>query len=332
MKRSTSTRPTSRATSITGGAGRTMLGLVLVGALLPHASAAQDPAALVIRVQGEVDVRHGSDEPTPATVGERVFEGDGVLPSDGSRAILITRTGAQQVVTEETTVSSPRGQASSDMFARAMSTLAQAARADASTGGRQGMIRPIPGATSLVAPRNGLLVETTRPTFQWTTTPDVTYDLMLRQVASTDGSAPDNVRPLIFEVGRDTTFTLPDSVELERGGTYAWTVFPGGRRGGRPLPQQEFRVMSLQEHVELQDYMDDIAVFGLDPRGDGLFLTVVAYRDLGLFYDARDALEEVEREASLSADLYLLKGEILAELGHEEQARAAFDKADELMR
>ncbi len=78
--------------------------------------------------------------------------------------------------------------------------------------------------------------------------------------------------------------------------------------------------------------MEEISVFGLDPMGDGLFLTVVAFRDLGLFYDANDALVDVENQASLSAELYMLKGEILAELGHEEGARAAFDKADELMR
>ena len=90
--------------------------------------------------------------------------------------------------------------------------------------------------------------------------------------------------------------------------------------------------MSLEESVELDVYLEEISVFGLDPMGDGLFLTLVAYRDLGLFYDARDALESVERQASLSADLYLLKGEILTELGHEEAARDAFDKADELMR
>ena len=90
--------------------------------------------------------------------------------------------------------------------------------------------------------------------------------------------------------------------------------------------------MSLEESVDLEDYIDEIAVFGLDPMTDGLFLTVVAYRDLGLFYDARDALESVERDTSLSADLYLLKGEILIELGHEAAAREAFDRADELMR
>lgn len=322
MKIRTSTRALLTAAALTAAGGVTA-----------STAAQEEPAALVIRIQGEVDVRHGQSAPRPAAVGERIFEGDGVLPSPGARAILITRAGRQQVVTEETTVTAPRAAASSDIFSRAVATLAQAASVDASAGGRQGMIRPIPGETSLVAPRNGLLVAERRPTFQWTPTPDVTYDLMLRRVVS-DGSAasPEARRPMIFEVGGATTFTLPDSVELERGATYAWTVFPGGRRGGRPVAQQEFRIMSLREDVELQDYMDDIAVFGLDPAGDGLFLTVVAYRDLGLFYDAREALEGVERDAELSAELYLLKGEILAELGHEEEARAAFDRADELMR
>ena len=90
--------------------------------------------------------------------------------------------------------------------------------------------------------------------------------------------------------------------------------------------------MSIEESVDMQDYLDEIAVFGLDPMTDGLFLTVVAYRDMGLFYDAAAALDRVENQASLSAELYLLKGEILAELGQEEAARAAFDRADELMR
>ena len=184
------------------------------------------------------------------------------------------------------------------------------------------MIRPIPGETTLVSPRNGLLVASAQPSFAWTPTPGQRYDFMLRDLA---GGAPQ-----IFELGTDTTFVLPDSVELERGATYAWTVFVGGRQTGRPQPQQEFRVMSLEESVELEDYMDDIAVFGLDPMGDGLFLTVVAYRDLGLFYDANDALESVEMQASLSADLYLLKGEILAEIGREAEAKAAAEapKAD----
>jgi hypothetical protein len=289
-------------------------------------SAQDGPAALVIRVQGSVSVTHGDGDPAPAAVGEPMFVGDQVIPGSGARAILITRAGAQQVVTENTTVAAAAGGAQTDIFARAMSTLAQAASADATLGGDQGMIRPIEGATISVSPRNDINLASVRPTFVWTATPGVTkYDLMLRNV--------DGGRPQIFELGADTTWTMPETAaELEYGATYAWHVFAGGRMGGRPTQEQTFRVHSLEESVELEDYLEEISVFGLDPMGDGLFLTVVAYRDLGLFYDARLALEEVERVASLSADLYMLKGEILDTLGHSEEARTAFDRASELMR
>lgn len=301
---------------------------VIVSAVLALASplsAQVDAAALVIRVQGDVDVARGEAVASAVTVGEQVFVGDRVRPAPGSRAILITRTGAQLVVTEETTIEEPGGVGNPDLFVRAIATLAQAASTDATAGGRQGMIRPIPGATTLVRPRNSLAISSPRPSFAWTATPGQTYDIMLRKV--------DGGRPQIFEVGADTTWTMPDDApELEAGATYAWTVFVGGRRGGRPLPQQEFRVISLIESVEMQDYMDEIAVFGLDPAGDGLFLTVVAYRDMELFYDARDALEAVESDGDLGPELYMLLGEILTEIGHEASARAAFDKADELMR
>lgn len=305
-----------------------MRGLIGIGvavlALATPLAGQSGPAAIVIRVEGDVTVTHGESPPSPASVGERVFVGDVVIPDDGSRAILITSGGAQQVVTERTAVAEPSATGSADIFDRAVATLAQAASANTSTGGRQGMIRPIPGQTSLVAPRNGLTVVSTRPTFRWTPTPGERYDLMLRRI--------EGGRPMLFEVGRDTMWALPDSVpELEAGSSYQWTVFVGGRRGGRAIQPQDFRVIGLEESVELADYLDQIAVFGLDPESDGLFLTVVAYRDMDLFYEARDAIEAVEREASLSWELYRLKGEILAELGREEEARSAFDRADELM-
>lgn len=293
-------------------------------ALAMPLQAQSDPAALVIRVDGDVAVTHGESPPAPAFVGEQMFVGDGVIPGGGARAILITRGGAQQVVTEQTTIVEPRASGSTDLFDRALATLAQAANTNTSTGGRQGMIRPIPGQTALVAPRNDLTVASARPTFNWTATPGQSYDLMLR---SLDGG-----RPMLFEVGNNTVWTLPDSVpDLDLGTSYQWTVFVGGRRGGRAMQPQDFRVIGLEESVEMEDYLDQIAVFGLDPLTDGLFLTVVAYRDMGLYYEARNALDAVERDASLSWELYRLKGEILAELGHEADARAAFDRADELM-
>ena len=303
---------------------RAFVRISLLAAVLATPLRAQDPVALVVRVQGDVEVRHAGGDATPAAVGEQMFVGDDVIPSPGARAILITRVGTQQVVTQETTMQEPRGAGNPDMFTRAMSTLAQAASTDATAGGRQGMIRPLTCGIAPVAPRNGLLVSTQLPEFAWSGPTDRPYDLMLRKI--------DGGRPHIYEVGSDTAFALPADAELEAGATYAWTVFVGGRQTGRPCEQQEFRVMSLEEQVELQDYMDDISVFGLDPMGDGLFLTVVAYSDMGLYYDAYEALVTVEEQAELSADLYLLLGEILTELGHEEAAREAFDKADELTR
>jgi len=306
-----------------------MRSLIQIGvaslALVAPLAAQSDPAALVIRVQGNVEVTHGETPPAPASVGEQMFVGDGVIPDGGSRAILITRAGAQQIVTEQTTIAEPRGGGNPDIFERALATLAQAASTDASAGGRQGMIRPIPGQTSLVAPRNDLTVASARPTFRWTASRGQGYDLMLRRI--------DGGRPMLFEVGTDTTWTLPDEVEdLAAGASYQWTVFVGGRQGGRALQPQNFRVIGLEESVDLADYLDEIAVFGLDPKGDGLFLTVVAYRDMGLFYEAREALDAVEQDGPLSWELYRMKGEILAELGHEGEARNAFDRADELIR
>lgn len=47
---------------------------------------------------------------------------------------------------------------------------------------------------------------------------------------------------------------------------------------------------------------------------------------------APGARPRVQGESALHADLYRLEGEILAELGHGDEARAAFDRADELAR
>lgn len=306
---------------------RKLLHLAAGLALLAAAPlAAQDvPVALVLRVTGEVQIKHGTAPLSMATVGERLMAGDEVLPSSGALAVLITRSGATQRVTEATTVSAPSGSGSSDMFTRAMATLAQAASTDVTTGGRQGMIRPIPGETALVSPRNGLTVQSDRPTFSWTATPGKSYELMLRRF--------DGGRPEVFDVGTDTSWTYPDDLPaLEFGATYAWTVFVGGRQGGRPRPQQEFRVIDIPEFAQLSEFMDEIKEFGLDPMGDGLFLTVVAFRDLELFYDAGEAIVGIEDQGEMGADMYMLKGEILNTLGHEAEARAAFDKADALMR
>lgn len=286
--------------------------------------AAQDsPAALIMQLSGDVQIRQGGAAPVAAAVGARLATGDEVVPASGARAILLTRTGAQQVVTQATTVAEPRGAGNPDMFNRAIATFAQAASTDVrNLGGRQGMIRPIPGEPTLVAPRNGLTVTTGHPTFSWMGTEGKdSYTIQIRNKAGG--------RPQRFQV-TGTTFTLPNDAEaLEPGATYAWTVAPDG---GRAASEDSLKIIGSYESEELNATLSEVSALGMDPMGDGAFLTVIIYRDLNLFYDAAQTLKSVEETSAMSAELYLLKGEILAELGQEAEARKAFETADAMMR
>ena len=133
-----------------------------------------------------------------------------------------------------------------------------------------------------------------------------------------------------FQVGSDTEWTLPDSVaELTEGAEYAWTVAPSA---GRPTREQRFHIIDPIGRIELDGYVEQVSDMGLDPQGDGLFLTAMIFRDMNLYYDAADALDALESAGDMSAELYLLKGEILNSLGRGEEATAAFNKADEMMR
>ncbi len=303
---------------------RKLLNLIAIVLVLgpPQVTAQENPAALVIRLQGDVELRRGQAQAVPATVGARLLPGDEIIPAAGARAFLITRTGASQQVTQATTIGEPTGAGNPDMFDRAMRTLALAASADARTaGGRQGMIRPIPGEPALVAPRNSLLVTGTRPTFSWTAVEGATaYIVQLRDVDAA------GVRPMRVQVGNVTEWTLPDTIaELTPGNEYAWTVAP---TTGRPTGEQHFRVLDRTGRLELEGYIEQVTDMGLDPEGDGLFLTAMILRDMNLFYDAAAAIDKVEASGDMSADLYLLKGEILNQLGRGEEATAAFDEAD----
>lgn len=304
---------------------RKLLYLVAATAFIAGAPlAAQEPAALVVQLEGGADIRRDGAT-SAAAIGSQLLAGDEVLPASGARAVLIMRTGAQQIVTEPTTVTVPTGSGSSTIFDRARQMLAQAASAEArNAGGRQGMIRPIPGEPVIVKPRNGLTVTSTHPTFEWMPVDGAeNYTVQIRKL---EGRA----RPMRFQVDGAHSWTLPAEQDgLEHGATYAWTVAP---RPGRPTPEQQFSVLDATEAESLDARLEEISTLGLDPHGDGLFLTAMIYREMDLFYEARSALMGIEEQGAMSAELYLLKGEILNMLGHAEEAQAAFDRADELMR
>ena len=283
------------------------------------------PAAVVVKLDGPVQIQVGDASPQTATVGMRLSVGDRIIPGADARAIVVFSSGTTRTLTTETTIEAPSASREGDMFSRTVQVLAQAATSDArNQPNRQGMIRPVPGAPEIIAPRNSLPVKSARPTFSWHPAEGQSeYMIQIRQ----EGSPP--VR---YDVGAVTSWTLPDDAPaLTPGEDYWWTVGP--KVGGRPSGEMEFQLLSLDKHDALNEQLGILLEAGLDPEGDGAFMAAIIYREAGLFYDAAVALGFLEDAGQiLGVEALLLKGELMDSIGDLEAAQAAFDQADRLRR
>jgi hypothetical protein len=279
------------------------------------------PAAVLVKLDGSVQVQIGDAGPQAATVGTRLSVGDRIIPGDGAQAIVVFSSGATRTLTEPTTIEAAAGGGQGDMFSRTVQVLSQAASSNARTQpNRQGMIRPVPGAPEIIGPRNSLPVKSARPTFSWHPAEGHSeYIVQIRQEGS---------RPIRYEVGETTEWTLPeDAPALTAGEDYWWTVGPKSR--GRPSREMQFQVLALDKHDALNEQLGILLEAGLDPEGDGAFMAAVIYREAGLFYDAAAALGFLEDiDQPLGVEALLLKGEIMDAMGDLEAAQAAFDEAD----
>lgn len=299
----------------------TVITLLAAGGSPPQDS----PAAVVVKLDGSVQVQIGDAGPRAATVGTRLSIGDRILPGTDAQAIVVFSSGATRTLTTATTIEAETGGGQGDMFSRTVQVLSQAASSDArNQPNRQGMIRPVPGAPEIIGPRNSLPVKAARPTFSWHPAEGHSeYIVQIRQEGS---------RPIRYEVGAATTWTLPsDAPALTPGEDYWWTVGPKGR--GRPSREMKFRVLSLDRHDALNEQLGILLEAGLDPEGDGAFMAAVIYREAGLYYDAATALGFLEDAGqTLGVEALLLKGEIMDAMGDLEAAQAAFDQADRVGR
>lgn len=282
---------------------------------------AQDlPEALVVRVQGEVRLEPAGGQPGPATVGARLAVGDRVVPSTGSQAVVVRKTGQSVTVTEPYTVQAAAGGDEEDRFARAAGVLARAANTDAGgRGGRQGMIRPVPGVPETIAPRNGIMILDTRPSFAWHPADSGSaYTVQIQRQGAGYARYP---------AGGDTVWSYPaDAPPLIPGATYVWTVASESGRVARP---QEFRIADPETYTDVAMNLQALSEMGLEPERDGLLLAAIVYLDTGLFYDALVALRALETdEERLGPDVLLLMGEALAAMGRYDEAEAAWQAAD----
>jgi hypothetical protein len=280
-----------------------------------------EPAAVIVQVAGKVDVQRGGRSLTGA-VGTGLEAGDRLVVAGGGRAVIMYRTGRFETATATTTIEARQSDQPSGLYRQTLQTMAQVATSDAARQpNRQGMIRPVPGQPTGIAPRNDITVMDVRPSFVWYSVegnPTYTVQLQRVDVAGT--------RPERFDVGRDTSWTYPVTwPPLVPGATYRWSVAANNRVA---MPQT-FRVIGGGEYARLADDLAAIAASGADPMNEALYITALRYRDAGLFYEADRALSALSSNGSGSGRAFhLLRGEVYDRIGALESASAAFQAAD----
>jgi len=304
---------------------------VLLVVALTAAVRAAEPVAVIVQVTGRVTVQRAAGGSAPVTVGMRLEPGDKLVPSGGGTAVLLFKTGKKETVKEQREIMPVTEAEQTNLFNRSVGTLTRVASTDAAQNpNRQGMIRPIAGSAVPIAPRNEIAVRSERPTFSWFSIPGSTgYMVQLRRIdgpcAPGVADRPQSCRPVRFRAGRDTAWTMPAAEPgLERGATYAWTVASQG--GGRPAPEQKFRIASQEEETKLAAALADLRAAGLDPETDGLLVSALLYREAGLYYDARAALDRIDVQAA-GPEIHQLRGEVFDALGDLDAASRAFAAA-----
>ena len=299
--------------------------VLMLGAGAVSAALVEDPVALLVKFQGQVEVeRAGGSPAVPGTVGMQLNAGDRVVVADGAEAVVLYRTGKMVKAAAPVVIEQPAEAESSSLFSNTVKTLGQVATTDARTQpNRQGMIRPIAGAPVPLSPRNRIHVLEMRPTFTW-----MSVDGARGYMIQVQREGPDSPRPVRFNAGMDTVWTWPrDRTPLIPGATYVWTV--GGEGIGRVAEPQRFTVASAEDLRVVEETLTALTEAGIDPATDGLFLSALAYRDAGLFYEAHRALELIEAQGNASGRAFhMLRGEVLDAIGNAEGAEAAFRLAD----
>lgn len=282
-----------------------------------------DPEAVVIRSTGAVEVER-ADSILSAVVGTALEPGDRLRVPEGGSAVLMYRTGRIVNATTSLTIGPAGSGETGSVYRQTLQTLVQVATTDAARQpNRQGMIRPVPGEAVPVAPRNGIRVIDMRPSFTWFGVPDAgSYMVQIRRMDIR------GARPVRFDAGTDTVWTYPAAeAPLVPGGTYRWTV--AAMPGGRPAQEVEFRVIDAADLATLAGRLDELAVAGVDPAGDGLFLTALWYRDADLAYEAERALARLAANgAGAGRTFHLLHGAVLDRIGDLDRAADAFRAAD----
>ena len=298
--------------------------VVLVAVTAAFARVIAEPAAVLVQINGAVQIqRAGKTATTPATVGTSLMPGDKVVVANGAKAVLLYKTGKMVPASATVTIADAQRDKAGGLFEQTVTTLAQVATTNARTQpNRQGMIRPVAGEPTPLSPRNSVKVADLHPTFTWQKIEDATgYTVQVRRLEPFAG------KPERFTTSAANSWTYPaDATPLVPGAVYEWTV---AAANGRPASTQRFRIVNADDLGRVASTVRALTEAGIDPLGDGLFLTALAYRDAGLMYEASRMLDLLAKGGAPGGrEFYLLRGEVLDALGDLDGAAKAFASAD----
>jgi len=302
--------------------GRGVIGLLLLVIVVMAAVVVAEPAAVVVQTAGKVELQRAG-RTLPVAVGTSLEVGDRLVVPAGGKAVMMYRTGKMETATSTITIQARESEQVGNLYRQTVQTIVQVATTDAAKqANRQGMIRPVAGMPSPIAPRNEIRVLDVRPTFTWNAVTGGTRYTV--QVLRTDLPG---ARPLRFDAGADTVWTYPATEPaLVPGASYQWTV---ATAEGRPAAPQKFRIITPEELGNVTSLLSAVSESGLDPMGDGLFLAALFYRDAGLFYEADRALARIAASGGgTGRTFHLLRGEVFDAIGDLEAASRAFQAAD----
>ncbi len=305
---------------------RRWIGVALLAVLMSAFTFSRNRAesvAVVVQVSGQVQVQRPNAKPVNAAVGYALLAGDKIAVPTGSKLVLMYRTGQMQTATAALTIAEPSRKDAGSLYARTVNTITQVASTDAAKQpNRQGMIRPVEGAPAPISPRNDIIVLDVRPTLVWYKVPGAADYMIQLQRIDVPG-----MKPVRHTTDGDTIWSYPSSAPpLVPGATYEWSV---GAKNGRIAEKQKFRVVTADQFARVAGTMQELQAAGIDPWSDGLFILALAYRDVGMMYEAGSALARMAASGDGIGKVYhLLRGDVLNAIGDLEGASREFQAAD----
>jgi hypothetical protein len=299
------------------------------------------PAMMVLEVQGPVEVTPVTGRPRRAAVGELLSPGERLaVPAGGAATVAVLGSGVKEEIKpgSEATVGSQGCTPPEAVLKRTVPrvTVARALKglSLAPLGGRfagvvfRGAEDQTAAAPPAVTPIFGAAVLDGRPTLSWTPIPGATeYRVRLFRVGGLLDD-PGREHTLWMATTREPRLPYPEQeTPLPAGVPVSWSVTAQTDAGAVPaVPRSKFAVLTTREAADL---------VGVKPLAEGrdpadLLLAALTYHAFGVYDEALPLFERLARLEPNDVYLQATRAEYYTRAGRLREAREALERAKAL--